>query len=187
MARHTAEDTRADLLDAASELFAEIGFRATSIAEVAKLAGYSKATVLYHFSSKERLIVAWADDLLQSLSELDKSISAATSPDAAQDVAVRGFARLAIDHKNKVHLLQAEIPFLLANSGMADLADAEGRLRRALCAGDQSPHAVGAAYVVIAGVAATASRIPLDDPDEAAELLSAIAFRTLGRAPADAA
>lgn len=59
------------ILAEATQLFAERGFAGTSIAAVAKAAGITKPTLLYHFGSKEglrtavldRLMAHWRDEL----------------------------------------------------------------------------------------------------------------------------
>jgi AcrR family transcriptional regulator len=50
--------TRAGLLDAAEELFAERGFAGTSLADVAEAAGVSKGAIYHHFPSKDDLFLA---------------------------------------------------------------------------------------------------------------------------------
>ncbi|QAY71154.1 TetR/AcrR family transcriptional regulator [Xylanimonas protaetiae] len=52
-----AEQTRADLLGAARSVFAEHGYEAASVADLAKAAGYTKGALYAHFSSKEELFV----------------------------------------------------------------------------------------------------------------------------------
>lgn len=58
MQRPTRDDVRAEFVDIAARLFAEHGFVATSLEDIAHQAGYSKAAVLYHFGSKDDLLVA---------------------------------------------------------------------------------------------------------------------------------
>jgi TetR/AcrR family transcriptional regulator, regulator of cefoperazone and chloramphenicol sensitivity len=60
MPREDTIRTRKNLLNAACEIFAQKGFRDTTIAEISKRAGTNVAAVNYHFSSKETLYVeAW--------------------------------------------------------------------------------------------------------------------------------
>ena len=59
-------DTRAQILDAARELFVEQGYDKTSLREVADSVGVTKAALYYHFRSKEDLFVA----LLEPLNEV---------------------------------------------------------------------------------------------------------------------
>ncbi len=56
--RPGAPDTRADILDAARELFAAQGFRRTTIRAVASAAGVDPALVHHYFGSKGDLFVA---------------------------------------------------------------------------------------------------------------------------------
>ena len=51
-------DTRTRILDAAERLFAERGFRGTSVRAITDLAGANLAAVGYHFGSKAELLAA---------------------------------------------------------------------------------------------------------------------------------
>src|ERR1700728_1069403 len=51
-------DTRTRILDAAEHLFAERGFRGTSVRAITDLAGANLAAVGYHFGSKAELLAA---------------------------------------------------------------------------------------------------------------------------------
>ncbi len=51
------QETRAKIVDAAAELFAERGFDAVSVMEIARRAGVVEKTVFNHFTVKERLVV----------------------------------------------------------------------------------------------------------------------------------
>ncbi|PZG12846.1 TetR/AcrR family transcriptional regulator [Nonomuraea aridisoli] len=51
----TADDTRTRILDAARSLFAERGYAATSLADIAAAVGLTKTAVAYHFHPKDRL------------------------------------------------------------------------------------------------------------------------------------
>jgi AcrR family transcriptional regulator len=53
-----AQDSRDEILRAATDLFATRGFHETSMAEVARAARVSKALIFWHFKSKEELFVA---------------------------------------------------------------------------------------------------------------------------------
>jgi AcrR family transcriptional regulator len=54
----TPPDTRTQLLDAAERLFAEHGYRGTSVRAITDLAGANLAAVGYHFGSKAELLGA---------------------------------------------------------------------------------------------------------------------------------
>ncbi|SCK42685.1 transcriptional regulator, TetR family [Variovorax sp. HW608] len=49
--------------EAGRELFERFGFEATSVDEIALLAGISPRTFYRYFSSKEELVLSWLDDL----------------------------------------------------------------------------------------------------------------------------
>ena len=55
------EHTRSLLLDAAEEVFAEKGFMAASLDDIAHAAGYTKGAIYKHFTTKEDLFLAVSD------------------------------------------------------------------------------------------------------------------------------
>ena len=55
------EHTRSLLLDAAKEVFAERGFMAASLDDIASAAGYTKGAIYKHFATKEDLFLAVSD------------------------------------------------------------------------------------------------------------------------------
>jgi AcrR family transcriptional regulator len=70
--------TRRAIVDAALDVFAVRGFRSSALAEIADKVGLTPAGILYHFGSKEALLVAViaerdrrAGDLITGLSGLD--------------------------------------------------------------------------------------------------------------------
>jgi AcrR family transcriptional regulator len=65
----TGKERRQQLLDVGRSLFAERGFEATSIEEVAARAGVSKPIVYEHFGGKEGLYAVVVDREMQSLLE----------------------------------------------------------------------------------------------------------------------
>ncbi|HEV2889211.1 MAG TPA: TetR/AcrR family transcriptional regulator [Frankiaceae bacterium] len=65
--RMTGQQRRAQLLDVSRELFAERGFEATSIEEIAHRAGVSKPIVYEHFGSKEGVYAVVKDREVQRL------------------------------------------------------------------------------------------------------------------------
>jgi AcrR family transcriptional regulator len=60
-----AQDSRDEILKAASQLFASRGFHETSMAEVARSAKVSKALIFWHFKTKEELFFAVLGRLLE--------------------------------------------------------------------------------------------------------------------------
>jgi AcrR family transcriptional regulator len=60
-------DTRTQILDAAERLFAERGFRGTSVRAITDLAGANLAAVGYHFGSKAELVAAVARRVIEPI------------------------------------------------------------------------------------------------------------------------
>jgi TetR/AcrR family transcriptional regulator, regulator of cefoperazone and chloramphenicol sensitivity len=68
MPRKDGIKARKILLEAASDIFAQKGFRGATIAEISKRAGMNIAAVNYHFKSKEALYVeAWRSAFRESM------------------------------------------------------------------------------------------------------------------------
>lgn len=59
------QQTRQQILDAAFELFANVGYSKTSISAVAKKAGVSKGLIYHYFDSKEAILEGIFDQLVQ--------------------------------------------------------------------------------------------------------------------------
>src|SRR5271155_1146515 len=52
------DNRRGHLLDAAAKLFAERGFHATSMRDIAKAVGMLSGSIYYHFESKDEMLLA---------------------------------------------------------------------------------------------------------------------------------
>lgn len=78
--------TRAHILEVANELFAQQGYDATSLRQIADRVGVTKAALYYHFSSKEELLVALLEPLRGILGEMLDRLDAADSVAAWGDV-----------------------------------------------------------------------------------------------------
>jgi AcrR family transcriptional regulator len=75
--RMTGQERRAQLLEVGLSVFAEVGFEATTIEEVAKRANITKPVVYEHFGGKEGLYAVIVDREVQRLLQ---RISAALDP-----------------------------------------------------------------------------------------------------------
>ena len=74
----TGKERREQLLDVGRSLFAQKGFDATSVEEIAAKAGVSKPVVYEHFGGKEGLYAVVVDREMRALLDVDHR-----SPDAA--------------------------------------------------------------------------------------------------------
>ncbi|WYP28038.1 helix-turn-helix domain-containing protein [Alkalihalobacillus sp. FSL W8-0930] len=59
-------ETRKMLLEAAAEVFAQLGFHGASVDKIAEFAGYSKGAVYANFNSKEELFLALLEEKMKS-------------------------------------------------------------------------------------------------------------------------
>ena len=81
-------DTRTQILDAAERLFAERGFRGTSVRAITDLAGANLAAVGYHFGSKAELMAAVARRVIEPINAaqsagLDRLLARTPDPSVA--------------------------------------------------------------------------------------------------------
>ena len=76
----TKAASRARILDAARALFAERGFAACRVADVAKRAGMSAGNVYWHFDSKEAILAAILAEGFGNVEAMTAEVAAAYGP-----------------------------------------------------------------------------------------------------------
>lgn len=105
-----APDARRQLIDAALRLFATRGFDGTSLQDIADVVGIRKASLLYHFESKEQLRLAVLDHLLSVWNEgLPRLLVAAARTGAPRFGSVIGeLVRFFAEDRNRARLLLRE-------------------------------------------------------------------------------
>jgi AcrR family transcriptional regulator len=75
------EQRRSEILEAATNVFARVGFAATDVQEIAALAGVGKGTVYRYFPSKEELFLATVDLGMRRLTTtVDSAAAKASDP-----------------------------------------------------------------------------------------------------------
>jgi AcrR family transcriptional regulator len=67
--RARLEQREADIMDAATRLFADEGFHGTSTRKIATAAGVSEGTLFHYYSTKNALLLAILDDFYEQLTE----------------------------------------------------------------------------------------------------------------------
>lgn len=65
--RDRGADTRAQLIEAALDIFGRVGFEGAGTREIAKAAGANLAAIVYHFGGKEKLHLAVAEHVVSSI------------------------------------------------------------------------------------------------------------------------
>jgi AcrR family transcriptional regulator len=152
--------TRQRLLDATTELLAEGGYAAATVAALTSRAGVASGTLYRHFASKEELFV----EIFRSLSgrELDamrEASGSATDPLDRLEAAIDAFARRALAEPRVAWALLAE-----PVDALVDAERLEYRRRyRDLVAGVVPGNSVTLAAAIVGGVS-EALVGPLSEP-----------------------
>ncbi|MFJ8885485.1 TetR/AcrR family transcriptional regulator [Streptomyces sp. NPDC102402] len=171
---------RRQILDAALRLFAEHGFKGTSLHDIAVEAHCSKASLLYHFAGKDAILTELLTPPAESLSVMREEL-AALKGDQAVESAVRVYVGLAMRFHLEVKIIFAELPDMLGHPVLAVIPQAVDQLADALAGRSGEPRARVMAQMVIGGVAVTVAAGEDVEPDlMRAELIQG-ALRALGR------
>src|SRR6266550_2463689 len=72
---HRSPDTRDRVVVVAQALFAERGYRGTSLRDIAKRIGIKAPSLLHHFPSKQQLYLAVLDKMFESLEDAANAIA----------------------------------------------------------------------------------------------------------------
>jgi len=104
--RLPADQRRLQLLEVARALFADQGFHATSMDEIAEAAGVTKPVLYQHFPSKRALYIELlentADELLTSLSQATSSVSTGRE---RVEAGFRAYFQFAVGNRSAFRLL----------------------------------------------------------------------------------
>lgn len=84
--------------------FATAGYTGTSIARIAELAGLSKSSVLYHYSSKELLLEASVSPAIERMSGILDAMSSQPFTRENRRAFIAAFVDFLLDHRLEVHL-----------------------------------------------------------------------------------
>ena len=126
--RLTGEKRREQLLDVAAVLFAENGYRSTTMDDVAEAAGVTKPLLYQHFSSKRALYLELVDALAyELLGALHAATRAATGPRDLVERSLKAYFRLMVEDQAAFQLLNDR-----DHGGDDDLGRAIRQVERAL-------------------------------------------------------
>ncbi len=147
--------TRDAILVAARGAFSAHGYRGSSISQIAREAGCSKATVLYHFHSKEEIRNKILSPLWEGMSTLADELRGVEDAAEAQRRAVEGIVALGVAFRSDLAIMHGEIPELLTHATFGAARSASDVIRAAMVGrvGTLSSKVVSAA--ILAGVASS--------------------------------
>lgn len=101
-------EARSHLLDAAAPLFAERGYDAVSMRDIARVLGFTQANLYYHFKDKADLIQATLEKVFEDCaSQLDARLAAA--PEAQLEAFIHWFVHALIEDRTFSRLLYREL------------------------------------------------------------------------------
>jgi len=124
----TFEAQREDILAAAARLFAEQGFPATSMNQVAEACGVAKPTLYHYFQDKQELLAQICDGHVHALLKLVDEVKAQQlAPDARLRALIERFTRAYANAQSEHRVLTSEIRFL-ADAERGRLLDIERRV-----------------------------------------------------------
>jgi AcrR family transcriptional regulator len=104
--RLTAEQRRQQLFAVALGLFAQRGYRATTMDDIAESAGVTKPLLYQHFSSKRALYLELVDSIARDLLEaIARAVRDADGPRQQVELGFAAYFRLVVSHEAEFRLL----------------------------------------------------------------------------------
>jgi TetR/AcrR family transcriptional regulator len=190
--------THDDLRDIALNEFAVSGYAGTSLQRIAEVAGLSKSSVLYHFSSKEALLEAAVGPAIDRMNAILDSIEGVPLVGDTRRAFIEQFVDFLLQYQREVNLFINQGPALedvpvvdRANLLVAKLSTffstavstVEDHLRFGVALG-------GAAYVLSAKKDASLPELPVDEVRTAlvtivSELLAPVSIRKASKVGTD--
>ncbi|MFI6365414.1 TetR/AcrR family transcriptional regulator [Nocardia sp. NPDC050630] len=117
-AETTAEATRARIMAAAVELFAEQGFHGTGVAEIGDRAGVQRGALYYHIGSKEELLWQILRAYIQLMLTDAQRISRSTDdPIVKLRKLIHSHVGLIIEHRREVAIQLRDVTALTGERG----------------------------------------------------------------------
>ena len=124
-------ERRADVVQIAAELFAQKGFRATTVREIADAAGILSGSLYHHFDSKESI----GDEILSSfindvLADYRAAVASAGSPRDVLEQVVRSTSRTLARHRAALAMLQNDWSYFSSQPRFSYLRKAVDEIER---------------------------------------------------------
>lgn len=104
----SASDTRQRLIDAAIALFIRHSFAGTSLQMIADELGFTKAAIYHHFRTREQLLTAVLEPIIDKLSAVVDDAETQRGVHARAERMLNGYARLAVENPMLVSVLASD-------------------------------------------------------------------------------
>lgn len=172
--RLTAEQRRHQLFAVALELFAQRGYRATTMDDIAEAAGVTKPLLYQHFSSKRALYLELVDSIAKDLlSAIRRAVMRADGPRQQVELGFAAYFRLVVSHEAEFRLLYGRDHADDQELGRA-LRTVEDAIAEAIdpliAAGLDADHRRLLAYGIVGMAEGASRRFMTQRPDSEAEL-----------------
>jgi len=120
-----------ELLQIAADLFADRGYNATTVRDIADEAGILSGSLYHHFDSKESMIDAILSSFIeQTLDRYEAVVGEGKGPTATYEGLVRASLDAMVDSRSAILIYQNEARFLAVQPRFAYLLDAHRRFER---------------------------------------------------------
>ncbi|MET0557414.1 MAG: TetR/AcrR family transcriptional regulator [Solirubrobacterales bacterium] len=120
-----------ELLQIAADLFAERGYNATTVRDIAEEAGILSGSLYHHFDSKESMIDAILSGFIEETRDrYEAVVDEAKGPTETFEGLVRASLDTMVESRSAIVIYQNEAPFLVAQPRFAYLQDADRRFER---------------------------------------------------------
>ncbi|MGA2825140.1 MAG: TetR/AcrR family transcriptional regulator [Streptosporangiaceae bacterium] len=124
-------ERRAQMVQLAGELFAQKGYRATTVREIADAAGILSGSLYYHFDSKESI----GDEILSSfmnavLADYRAAVASGGSPRVVIEQIVRSTSRTLTRHRAALAMLESDWNYFTSQPRFGYLRKSLGEIER---------------------------------------------------------
>jgi AcrR family transcriptional regulator len=147
--------TREEILSSAARLFATTGYKGTSLQDIAADVGCSKATLLYHFATKDMILATLVAPPVRELATLTENFAGQPAA-AARDKAIEGFVDIVLNFRREIAVIFHDLPHLIHTESFSDIKELIDQITTALAGGSTDPAAQVGVTVVMAGIALVA-------------------------------
>lgn len=105
-----SRSVRERILAAAVQLFAEYGYHAAPLRDIARIAGIQAASIYYHYANKQALLVEIMETYMRHLNaNLERILHKQTSPEERLYQAIANHIRLHTTYKAEFFIIDTEI------------------------------------------------------------------------------